>query len=178
MHKIMMKKMLFTVLVTMLVVLCVGCGKEEPAADTSAAAEGEVQNPDPENPEVADEVSFGSTFRFNGFECTLASEISWHTIAGGEEDADVFAIPFTMKNLNAETTAWEMSHFKVHAPSGAEVPLVGEQFDNPELTELSPGTSLEGFSFYILYMGDGDYILEFNDSVNEPIQITVPVAKK
>lgn len=122
----------------------------------------------------------GETFKFDDLEITIGTEIGWSTLENQFSDlngSDVVRVPVTVKNIGQETHGLNMFYYTMYGSKGTELPIVGTYFDDSttEAGNMRPGGSQNAY-FYMLYDGDGDYFIEFDDYETE-LEVKIPVAK-
>ncbi|MDR2571581.1 MAG: DUF4352 domain-containing protein [Oscillospiraceae bacterium] len=97
-------------------------------------------------------ISFGTSFVF--------SEITnnWSDHFG----KTVFSIPVSVTNIDNETGGLNPFDFDLYGSNGLKLGSVGSSFDDDITWEgdMRPGATMEG-SLYFLYVGDGQYTIEF-----------------
>ena len=113
--------------------------------------------------------TLGDSFEFNGssgrIEITLGTDISWTEITNTWSEhygATVFAIPVTITNIDTETGGINMFDISQFGSHGLRLRSVGIFLDN-DITmqgDMRPGATAEG-NLYFLYVGDGQYAIEF-----------------
>ena len=118
-------------------------------------------------PNTDDKLSFGSTVYLGGFELTISDEVSFVTIENqfSEKDgADVIKIKASVKNVSGETGNINYYYINAFGPDGIELDMPSTYFDEAigHDGELRDGAEKDCY-IYIIYNGDGEYILEFDD---------------
>nr|DAH37285.1 MAG TPA: protein of unknown function DUF4352 [Caudoviricetes sp.] len=122
----------------------------------------------------------GDTFTFDNLEITIGTEIGWDTVKNQFSDLngrDVIRVPATVKNIGDETHGLNMFYYTMYGAKGAELSLVGSYFDDSisDAGDMRPGGSQTAY-FYMLYDGNGDYFIEFNNYKTK-LEVKIPVAK-
>lgn len=119
----------------------------------------------------------GETFKFDDFELTIGSDIKIDIIKNefSEHDGkDVIKIPITVKNIGKETTSLNMFYYNCYGTQGIQLEDASSFFDDSldYAGSLRSGASYTRYAYYI-YDGDGEYTLEFNNSLLDSDKIEV-----
>lgn len=127
-----------------------------------------------------DEMTFGSTFEFDGVQIQMGDTYEWVVVENQFADsngADAIKLPITVTNLSDETHGLNMFYFTVYGSAGTKLDNISAYFDNDISWEgeMRSGATLEAY-MHILYDGDGDYYIEF-DNYSEKIEVKLPIAK-
>ena len=118
---------------------------------------------------IADAFTLGDTFEFNGssgeVEITLGTDISWMEVTNQWSQhigAIVFSVPISVTNIGSETGGLNPFDFNMFGSDGLRLDSVGSSFDTDITWEgnMRPGATQTG-SLYFLYVGDGQYAIEF-----------------
>ena len=110
----------------------------------------------------------GDTFEFDDLEITLGKDISYTKVDNQfseQNGKDVIKLPITVKNLKDDTHSLNMFYYKCYGAQGVELDNVSSYFDEDSVDfagKLKTGASYTKY-MYILYDGDGDYSIEFNN---------------
>jgi hypothetical protein len=174
---------LFTAFIIMTAVLtaCEIESTEAPVSNPPSANE----NPSPvtaPTPPSADsgEFTLGDTFVFDSLEITFGADYKWIVWENSFSDlngSDVVGVPITVKNLKDETHGLSMFKYTIYGSNGTK--SAGGSFyidDNIDIAgDMRSGATQEAF-MYILYDGDGDYYIEFDDWRNK-IEVRIPIEK-
>lgn len=166
--------------------LLFGCSLPRPIATeegnqpTATQAAQATQKPTPTPEPQAKELTFGDTFDFDGFTITLGTAVEWDTVQNQFSDldgADVIKLPIHIVNNSGETGSLNMFYIKKFGSKGTALESVGSYFDGEidYAGEMRPGAEMDSF-MAILYDGDGDYYIEF-DNYSENLEVKLPIAK-
>ena len=169
-----MKKVLLALFMS--TVILAGCsGDEAPDEPLAVTNEPEESETPPEiEPEAEDEVpvedgslTLGSTFEFDDLEITIGTDITWLEVDNEFSDnhgETVFRLPITVTNLSDETNGFNMFFMTRFGSNGTQLDSISAFFDNDIdwAGEMRSGATMEAY-MHILYDGDGEYALEFND---------------
>ena len=158
----MKKKLLVLGLAILTVVLLTGCGKTE----------------DKDNSDKKKTYGFNETFKYDDFEILVGDNYTFETLENeySEYDGmDMLKLPITVKNTKSETRSYNESFLAVFGPNGTETKKLAVMSDDDISTadELREGASFTK-NMYILYDGDGEYILDFQD---EEIEVKLNIKK-
>ena len=130
------------------------------------------------------DISFGDTFVFDNLEITFINETEW-VILDNEFDenhgADVLRIPMTVKNISEETYGLDSASYTIYGPKGTQLDLVNFYFDNnvSDAGDMRSG-AVQDTNMYVLYDGDGDYYIEFEELftlAETKVEVKLPIAK-
>lgn len=123
----------------------------------------------------------GEYFKFDGLEMVLDYGIQFKTIENRYSEYNgetVIAIPTSVKNISGKTHGLNTYTYRHFGPDGTQTPTsisVYFQDSVDDIGDMRNGAIDYGY-MYILYEGDGDYIVEFNN-YTERIEVTIPVKK-
>lgn len=183
-----MKKVQLVFLAAILTISMVGCSgpkpqvPEEESVDKPAVTQRAkaTSRPTPTPVPAAKELSFGDTFAFDGFTITLGTEMEWDVLDNQFSDldgADVMKLPIHLVNNSGETGSLNMFYIKKYGSKGTTLDSVGAYFDGEVnfAGDMRSGAEMDTF-MAILYDGDGDYYIEF-DNYKEKIEVKLPVVK-
>ena len=120
-------------------------------------------------------------FVFNDLELRLGKNISFVTIDNIFDENNgktVIKVPITIKNLKNESQTLSSWDYKVFNPSEVETKTYGYYFDESveEAGDLRPNASYTKY-IYILYEGNGKYIIEFDDWFYEKVEAEFEIKK-
>lgn len=132
-----------------------------------------------QEPTQSDNNASSNVLVFDNMEMTISMENIYLTKIENEHNdlygQPIVAVPMTVKNCGDETNS--LNHFFAHyyGAQGKEMDMLYFDFDDGMdiYTSLRPGASIEG-NFYMVYDGDGDYYIRFNN-FSEDKEIAVPV---
>ncbi|MCL2606841.1 MAG: hypothetical protein FWD93_06150 [Coriobacteriia bacterium] len=176
-----MKKYLMLLLAILLAIsvsMLVACDEAEPSnnADTTEASANDAGD---EEPIAA--ISFGDTFTFDDLEITFGDDITWETLENQFSDLDgddVFLVPITITNTSDETHGLNMFFYTQFGPDGNNLDTTSAFFDGDVAFagDMRTGATQESFmSFH--YVGDGDYVVEFNALFGDTTEVILPISK-
>lgn len=127
-------------------------------------------------------ITFDTPFEFDDLEITLHDEYSFDTLQNQFSDhdgAEVVVIPASITNISDKTHGLNMFLFSVFNPSGQKADDISTYFENSvgygAAGEMRAGATTEA-DFVILYEGDGDYYIEF-DNYSEIVEVKLPISK-
>jgi len=161
-------KVLGLVLSMLAVLVLWGCGSDDADNDNNdvdtEVVEETGEEPEEEEP---DYLTLGSTFEFDDLEITIGTDIEWVTVENQFSDhdgADVIQLPITITNLSDDTHGLNMFFFTFFGSNGTRLDGVSSFFDNSVdfAGDMRSGATQESY-MYILFDGDGEYVIEFND---------------
>jgi len=168
-------------LLCLLLVFCmVGCGSSNEGTASSTDEEGPGQ-------EIVDEdvtPTFGTVIEFSNLEIIISESIEFIVLNNEFVDlngSDIIKIPVTIKNVGSEDGGFNVYYVAKHGSQGATLEGVGDNYVDDDVRwsgkvdSLSSGESVSVF-MYILYDGDGDYYVSFNNR-SEKIEIRLPITK-
>ena len=131
---------------------------------------------------TADSVfSYSDTIVFDYLEITFYDAIEWVTLNNRYSDnhgADVAKIPVSIKNNKNETHGLNMFYFSQYGPDGLKLNDVSAYFLENDVAfagNMRSGAVQNSF-MHILYIGDGDYYVEFKDFYNT-VEVKLPIHK-
>ena len=169
-------KKTFLLLAVIILALCAGCSNDTPSQSTAAGntpaqsssggntSDSPVSTDAVGTPESVDAntITFGSTFRYEGFEVTIADSWSNHSRYEG-----FFSVPISTKNIsNSQDFLAPIMRF--WSPDG--VTIEGGIPDNPT---IRAGASFDT-EFFFADRGDGFYVIEFTGVfVNSPVAVKI-----
>ncbi len=124
--------------------------------------------------------TFGSTFNFDGLQITIGTELEWTTVDNQFSDLNgskVAKVPVIIKNISQETHGLNMFYFDMYSPRGSSLQSVSAYFDDSVdfAGDIRPG-GVQNAYFYLLYDGDGDYYIEF-DNYTSKVEVKLPIAQ-
>lgn len=164
-----MKKGILLLALVLVMTSLVGCFKEEKGSSASPTTNVEQasEQSNGTEPSSSSDVGLNDTFGFDGFDITFSDALEWSTLNNQFSDrngADVFKIPFTLKNLRDESEAFNSFYATLFAPDGTKIESISAYFDDAmSLTDkLRPGATLTKF-MYFEYKGDGEYVIELDN---------------
>ena len=110
-------------------------------------------------------------FEFDHLELSIGSKITFDKVDNQFSEyykKDVIKIPVNVKNLKEETHSLNMFYYKGFVPNGTEAKDLGTYFDDSvfKAGSLRTGASQTCY-IYLLYDGDGQYALEFDNWSNK-----------
>ena len=115
----------------------------------------------------------GDTIKFDGLEITLDTNYTFDTVKNQFSELNgrsVIKLGATVKNVSNENNSLNMFYYDLFGPSGVELDGVTAYFLSDSIDfagSLQPGASYKTY-FYILYDGDGDYSIDFNNYSEKP----------
>lgn len=153
--------------------------KEMELAETEETEVTETEKTETKEEPVDDQaLSFGDSFEFHGFTLELGEDYYFDTISNQFSDhngKDVIAIPVTLTNNTGETSSFNMFFFTAFDTTGIKADNVSAYFDDSvDLSGKMRDGASQDAAFYILYSGDGDYYIEFDD-FSEHVEVKLPV---
>jgi len=114
--------------------------------------------------------TLGDTFEFGGssgdVEIALGTNISWMVVENSwsaHYGATVIAVPVAVTNTDTETGRLNSFDITMFGSDGLRQPSLGFYFDNDVTWEgdMRAGATQTGY-FFFLYVGDGQYAMEFS----------------
>lgn len=126
------------------------------------------------------ELSFGSTFTFDGLEITIGEGVKWVKVDNRFSDKDgsnVAELPITVKNISDESHGLNSFSYTFYGPDGTELDSVFSYFDNDVFSagDMRPGASMQTY-LHLLYTTEGDYYIEFDD-YSDKYEVKIPLKK-
>ncbi|WP_156136409.1 DUF4352 domain-containing protein [Candidatus Soleaferrea massiliensis] len=123
---------------------------------------------------------FDKTFTFDNIEITLSSALQWSKIDNKfaeENGAEVVKIPATIRNKSDKPHSFNMFNYTAYGSKGTILNIISGYFDDDigELGEMAADAEQHGY-LYLLYDGDGDYTLVFDDQKNR-MEIVLPIKR-
>lgn len=116
-------------------------------------------------------LKIGQTFEFDDLEITIGSNISFDKINNQFSEynkQDVIKIPVTVKNIKDESHSLNMFYYKGFGSTGTQAKDLSTYFDDSIFRAGSLRTGASHTCYiYLLYDGDGQYALEFDDWSNK-----------
>ena len=194
-----MRKIVFTAIVILAMMLLTACGGDSDVAVSDAApvleppvAANPTPSPQPiltpeptieveEEPAAFDEIgaeilTFGSTFEFDGFEVTIGTTYEWTTVVNrfSEFDGhDVVAVPIDITNMGDETAT--LRNPTIYGPDGIRLGGVSAFFRDYSPPSMRPGATATAY-LHFLYTGDGEYWLEFS-RIRDRVEIMLSIIR-
>lgn len=167
-----MKKFLPVLFAFTILISLVGCGGGNESGGNS--------NTNTSKSEEKKELTLGSTFEFDDLEITIGNKVSFDKVDNEFSDyygKTVVAIPMTVKNLKEDSHIFNSFFVKPFSADGNQSPTFSFLFDDSidAGKAMQQGATQEG-NFYILYTGDGDYIMEL-DNFSTKMKVKIPVKK-
>lgn len=163
----MKKKTLMAVLTIMCVAVfsLVGCGGSSGGSGSS----------------VPSKPTLGSTVEFDNLIIKFGDSYEFTTITNQFSDksgADIIALPVTITNNSKETHGLNMFYVDAYGTAGKKLDTVFTYFDDGMETfdQMRSGASIDGH-LYLLYDGDGEYVIELKKVSGKATEITIPVTK-
>lgn len=122
----------------------------------------------------------GDTIIFDGLELTFDSTYSFATLDNMFSEYDgrlVIQLGVNVKNISTDKNSLNLFFYTLFGSKGIQLDRVSSYFDNniDFAGELKPGASYKTF-FYILYDGDGNYSIDF-DNYSKEISVEFNVNK-
>jgi len=142
---------------------------EEQGEENTGLSNGTADSPNGTAILVEGSFTLGDTFQFDGssghIELSLGTDVFWGLVDNSRSDnygETVFAIPVTIRNMSTQTGGLNQFDFSFFCPDGLRLDSVGSFFDHDIAREgnIRSGASQTGL-FYFLYVGDGEYVIEF-----------------
>lgn len=173
-----MKKILNLLLVLFACLSLVACSGEN--------EEKNIENVDSNNSETQQveeqqkEPTFDVPIILGDFEVTFYSQYSLDKVDNRYSDyygKEVIRIPVKAKNIGSETQGINSFYLKCFGSKGTELDGISYYFDDSLETsgELRPGAEIS-CALYLLYDGDGDYCVLFDDWSNN-VEVILPITK-
>jgi len=130
---------------------------------------------------IYDIITPGQTFEVDGLEITFSSNIGY-TIARERFSAIhneyIFSIPTIVTNVGNWGNSLNRLAFSVYAPNNMRIsvlePWVYEETNILSAYAIRAGTTIDG-NLYVLYTEDGEYIIEFIDSMEGRVEVSFSV---
>lgn len=124
--------------------------------------------------------TLGDTFTFDGLEITLDKEYTFVTVNNQYSEynnKDVVKIGANVKNISDEKNYLNMFYYSLFGSKGTKLSRITAYFDESidYAGKLKPGASYYKY-FYILYDGDGEYSIDF-DNYSDEIEVEFNVIK-
>lgn len=164
-----MKKKLLSILLLfgLIAITLTGCGGNSTTKNNSSTEKNNNYN-------------LGDTFTFDDLELTFDTTYSFATINNQFSDyneASAIKLGVTVKNLSSENKSLNMFFYKFFGSQGTELDGVASYFDDSVdfAGELKPNASYKKY-FYILYDGDGQYSIDF-DNFSQESSVEFDVSK-
>lgn len=122
----------------------------------------------------------GDTITFDGLELTFDTTYSFSTVDNIYSEYNgrsAIRLGVTVKNVSAEINSLNMFYYSLFGSQGIELKSVSAYFDDDidYAGDLKPGASYKTY-FYILYDGDGNYSIDF-DNYSQEISVEFTVTK-
>lgn len=170
MFKKIRKGVLFTFITLFLLVSITGCNNKE-----------DDKKEDDKKEETKKQYGFNDTFKYEGLEITVGDTYSFDKVQNEYSDLngkDLIKLPITVKNVSEETNSLTTSQINQFGPNGTEVDslFIGDDDDISKASDLRPDASYTKY-YYILYDGDGEYVLEFDNWPNRSIEVKIKIDK-
>ncbi len=132
-------------------------------------------------PEVEDtKITYGSTFEFDGFEITIGDSAEIQTFESRFNDnngKDMIVIPFNIKNNGEESSSINMFYVNYYNPDGTEAEDLNSYNDGLGWGgNLRSGSETTEYA-YVLYVEDGEVVIEFSKPFGETIEVFLDVTK-
>ena len=148
--------------------------------ENNAANDGDTNNAQSDTNNSKKELSYGDTFTFDDLEITFEPSYEFVTIENEFNDnfgKDVIKFPFTIKNIKDESHGLNFIYCKAYNPAGTSANTAELYFDDSFFNagNMRSG-AIQNTFYYIIYEGDGDYFVEFNDFLSKT-EIKLPVTK-
>ena len=130
-------------------------------------------------PEIQTEFGLGETFEFDDLEITVGNNISWGTIRSRISDHDgenYFYLPVTLTNIGDDSSGFPWGH-TIFGPNGNEVEGIVWDVEADDISregDALPGATINGY-LHILFVGDGEYVIEFEDFRDDNIRVVFDV---
>lgn len=126
-------------------------------------------------------VSFGDTFVFEEMEITFNRPYGFVTINNRfsrDDGADVIKIPVTIRNVSDSSQGLSSFWFTQFGSEGIQSSSsIRAYFDNDIASgQLQPGATRTAY-MYMLYDGDGDYVIEFSRFRTDTVIVRLPIVK-
>lgn len=123
--------------------------------------------------------TFGDTIDFDDLEITFQPEYGFDVIENRYSDYNgntVVKFPVTIKNNSNESKTLSFVYYKIYGAKGVSLSTsVGAYFRDALIIsdKAQPGATQKTF-IYVLYDGDGKYIVEF-DNLSEKVTVELPI---
>ncbi len=126
------------------------------------------------------ELSFGASFDFDGFRIELGQDYSFVRLDNELSDyrgEEVIVIPSSLTNISGNTQSLNRSSVTIFDQSGITAANLDNFFeDSIQATgQIKDGQTFKGY-FYILYTGDGDYLILFS-TINQEVEVRLPIER-
>ncbi|WP_040196505.1 lipoprotein [Candidatus Soleaferrea massiliensis] len=185
-----MKKILAVIVAAMMAVSLSACAAKQNLDDAGASAESQTSSAAPggdsgegtsEEPSKPAELTYDTPFAFDGFEITFGSGVEWTKLDNQFSDldgADVVKIPMKITNKSGETKALNLFYYSIYGSKGTKQDSISVYFDDDIglASDMRDGASQDSY-MHILYDGDGDYFVEFNN-FTEKLEVKLPIQKQ
>lgn len=165
----MKKKLLSLLLIGIFVFGCVGCTEEKEKNNSNGGGTEKT---------AVKKKTLGDKIEFDGLELTFASDYTFTTLDNEFSDKNgstVIKIGVNVKNISSEKNSLNMFFYDLFGSKGTELESVTAYFDDTVdfAGDLKPGASYDTY-FYILYDGDGDYSIDFdNYTEQETVEFSI-----
>ncbi len=136
--------------------------------------------PSDNNSNSTKKYGLGETFEFDGLEITLDTTYTFVKVENKYSEYNekpVIKLGANIKNISSEKNSINMFFYKLFGSQGTELKSITAYFDNTVdySGELKPGASYKAY-FYILYDGDGEYSIDF-DNYEQELTVEFNIAK-
>lgn len=137
-------------------------------------------NRDEEAVAKSKEISYDKTFVFDDLEITFHNNVSFTSVTNRYSDLngrEVAVVPISITNKSAETHGLNRFYYTIFGSQGTKLDSVSAYFDDSvdSVGKMRPEATSES-NMYILYDGNGDYYVEFNN-YSDKIEVKLPINK-
>ena len=126
------------------------------------------------------ELTLGQTFEFDGLEIALSRGLGFTRVKNDFSNLDgkyVFYIPTTVTNVGDSSNGLHFWALSIFSPDGTSIDIAQlntwdfEETSILSIGDLQPGATKSG-NLYVLYVEDGEHIIEFDSHNEEEIKLT------
>jgi hypothetical protein len=130
----------------------------------------------------SEDTAAAETVEFDNLEITVGGDIEFVTYDNTYSEHDgktLIQLPLSIKNLSDKSHSLNFMYCTFYGSKGTEAEdvnlLIDDSFFNAG--KIRPGVTQETF-VYILYDGDGEYVIEFSDWLNDPIEVILQIEQE
>ena len=170
----MKKKILCVLLIGIITIVLTGCGNSNNSNNYNNSYTNNDSSSDYSNNSSTaknNKYGLGDKLVFDGLELTFDSNYSFTTIENRYSDYNersVIKLGVTVKNISSQKNSLNMFYYDLFGSQGTELSSITAYFDDTidYAGDLKPEASYKSY-FYILYDGDGNYSIDFDNSSQE-----------
>ena len=158
----------------------IGCSTDkDEGSDKDSSETKPVEN------EVIAEPSYNDTITFDGLEITFKNDYDFTTLDNEYsklDGSDVIRIPVHVKNISDNVAGINMFYVTMYGSNGTKIEDLSFYFmdDNDMMNDAGTDSLRSGAEIdvicHILYDGDGDYYISF-DNFSSEIEVKFPIKK-